>query len=82
MRNGLMQELGVSKCDLFAYETTGGSNLELPNMVISTDGEKLSLENDIYRHYDIILFITDFSATAPVTAAAKNMVSAVPPCTG
>ncbi|WP_042282564.1 hypothetical protein [Candidatus Protochlamydia sp. R18] len=39
LRNGLMQELGVSKCDLFVYETTGGSNLELPDMVISTNGE-------------------------------------------
>jgi hypothetical protein len=72
LRNGLMQELGVTKCDLFAYETTGGSNLELPDRVISTDGENLSLENAIYRHYDIILFITNFSATAPATAAAKK----------
>lgn len=72
LRNGLMQELGLTKCDFFAYETTGGSNLELPDTIISTEGKKLSLENDIYRHYDIILFITNFSATAPATAAAKH----------
>lgn len=68
----LRQELELGECDFFAFETTGGSNLELPHTVMSTDGRKLSLENDIYRHYDIILFITDYSATAPATAAAKQ----------
>lgn len=70
--NGLMQELGISKCDFFAYKTTGGSNLELPDTVFSKDGEELNLEKDIYQHYDIILFITNFSATAPATFAAKK----------
>lgn len=72
IRNKLMQEFGLKECDFFAYQTVGGSNLELPHMVISPEGKKLSLENDIYRHYDIILFITNFSATAPATAAAKQ----------
>lgn len=72
LHQGLMHEWGILACDLFAYETTGGSNLELPKRVISVEGKELSLENDIYRHYDIILFITDYSATAPATAAAKK----------
>lgn len=72
LQKGLKDELGLSECDFFAYETTGGSNLELPHTVMSPDGKKLSLEKDIYRHYDIILFITNFSATAPATAAAKQ----------
>lgn len=72
LHKGLMKELGIEACDLFAYETTGGSNLELPKTVLSPEGKKLSLENDIYRNYEIILFITNFSATAPATAAAKQ----------
>ncbi len=67
-----MEEFGLSACDFFAYESTGGSNLELPKTVISPEGTKLNLENDIYRHYDIILFITNYSATAPATAASKH----------
>lgn len=72
LEKGLKNELGLSACDFFAYETTGGSNLELPQTVVSPEGKKLNLENDIFRHYDIILFITNFSATAPATAAAKR----------
>jgi aminopeptidase len=72
IKDGLMEELGLSACDFFAYEATGGSNLELPYTVFSPEGKKLNLENDIYRIYDIILFITNFSATAPATAASKE----------
>lgn len=72
LHKGLMEELGLSACDFFAYTATGGSNLELPEIAFTSEGNKLNIENDIYRHYDIILFITDFSATAPVTAAAKK----------
>lgn len=72
IEKSLKKDLRLSACDIFAYEATGGSNLELPSTAITTDGKKVSLENDIYRHYDIILFITDFSATAPATAAAKK----------
>lgn len=72
LHNGVMEELGLDVCDFFAYSATGGSNLELPETAISPEGKKLNIENEIYRHYDIILFITDFSATAPATAAAKK----------
>lgn len=72
IKEELMKEFGLPVCDFFAYKATGGSNLELPETVISPKGKVLNLENDIYRHYDIILFITNFSATAPATAAAKK----------
>ena len=71
-KNQLIKELELDCCDFFAYKTTGGSNLELPEKVVSSKGETLRLENDIYRHYDIILYITNYSATAPATAAAKT----------
>lgn len=70
--NGGMQELKLKACDFYAYKTTGGSNLELPTTVSTVDGRKLNLEKDIYKVYDIILCITSFSATAPLTAAAKQ----------
>jgi len=36
------------------------------------DGNELSLDRDIYSNYDIILCITDWSATAPLTAKCKE----------
>lgn len=72
LRNGAMNELGLAACDLYAYQSTGGSNLELPAHAIAPNGKTVNLINDIYPSYDIILCITDFSATAPLTAAAKK----------
>lgn len=71
LKNGSMQKLGLEACDLFAYETTKGSNLELPEKAIAPDGSLHPLK-EIYSNYDIILCITSFSATAPLTAAAKK----------
>ena len=59
--------------DFFAYEITGGSNLDLPDAVFAPDGRELSLEKDIYMNFDIILCISTYSATAPLTAFAKSM---------
>lgn len=70
--NGVMQQFELSACDIFAYKTTGGSNLELPLRVTKPDGSTLSLENDIYPKYQIILCISTYSATAPLTAEAKK----------
>lgn len=72
LRRGLMQELQLAACDFFAYKFTGGSNLELPNFVTAPNGTRLRLDPDIYTAYDIILCITTYSATAPLTAAAKK----------
>jgi hypothetical protein len=72
LQEGVLAELGLEGGDLFAYETTGGSNLDLPDPAVGSDGRELSLERDIYPHYDIILCISNYSATAPLTAFAKQ----------
>src|SRR5450432_2367513 len=69
---GVMNELGLTGGDFFAYEITGGSNLDLPDAAFAPDGRALSLEKDIYPNYDLILCISTFSATAPLTAFAKQ----------
>lgn len=72
LREGLMQELGLKACDFFAYQATGGSNLELPETAVSPEGKTVSFKKDIYPNYDLILCISTFSATAPLTASAKK----------
>src|SRR5205807_9562257 len=64
--------LGLKNADLFTYKITGGSNRELPDEAFATDGRGLSLSRDIYTNYDIILCISTYSATAPLTAFAKK----------
>jgi aminopeptidase len=71
LHQGVMQELGLAATDFYAYAETGGSNLELPNQVIAPDGKRYPLE-EIYSRYNIILCIGCYSATAPLTAAAKK----------
>ena len=63
-----MAELGMTGGEMFAYEMTYGSNLDLSDPCTDKDGCILSLENDIYPEYDIILCISTYSATAPLTA--------------
>ncbi|MCC5848136.1 MAG: hypothetical protein JJU29_08580 [Verrucomicrobia bacterium] len=72
LQNGGMAKLGLSGGELFAYETTGGSNLDLPENAVGTDGKIVNLANDVYTPYDLILCISDYSATAPLTAHAKT----------
>ncbi|MBT5705510.1 MAG: hypothetical protein HOI66_04245, partial [Verrucomicrobia bacterium] len=72
LKNGVLAELGWSGGDLFAYRLTGGSNLDLPDLAVDVSGQERSFENDIYPHYDIILCISTYSATAPLTAFAKQ----------
>ncbi len=72
LRRGVLQELGLRGGDLFAYQETCGSNLDLPDVAYAPDGGRLSLERDVYPHYDIILCISTYSATAPLTAFAKH----------
>ena len=71
-RDGVMAELGMMGGGMFAYEMTYGSNLDLTDACTDKDGNVLSLETDIYPDYDIILCISTFSATAPLTAMAKK----------
>jgi len=71
-RDGVMAELGMMGGGMFAYEMTYGSNLDLTDACTDKDGNVLSLETDIYPDYDIILCISTYSATAPLTAMAKK----------
>lgn len=72
LEKGVLKKLGMKECGFFAYQETGGSNLELPQTAMAPNGKIINLQNDVYRIYDIILCITTFSATAPLTALAKK----------
>jgi hypothetical protein len=69
---GGLNELNLTGGDLFAYQITGGSNLDLPDRAVTPEGRDVSLEKEVYPKYDIILCISTFSATAPLTAFAKQ----------
>ena len=72
LQEGVMEELGMTGGEMFAYAITGGSNLDLPDLAVDAAGHELSLERDIYPNYDLILCISTYSATAPLTAFAKQ----------
>lgn len=72
LRNGALEELEMTGGEMFAYRITQGSNLDLEDDVWDVRGRKLSLDRDIYPHYDLILCVSTFSATAPLTAKARE----------
>ncbi|WAC20384.1 hypothetical protein OVA24_03200 [Luteolibacter sp. SL250] len=72
LRKGSMEKLGMKGGEMFAYKCTYGSNLDLADDVWDTAGNHLSLDRDIYPNYDIILCISTYSATAPLTAKCKE----------
>lgn len=72
LKDGGLNALGATGGEMFAYRQTGGSNLDLPDLCVDMDGRELSLENDVYPRYDIILCISTFSATAPLTEFARR----------
>ncbi len=72
LKNGVLEELGMSGGEMFAFAETGGSNLDLADECWDSEGRELSLDRDIYPNYDIILCISTFSATAPLTAKCKD----------
>ena len=69
---GVMDQLGMTGGEMFAYRCTKGSNLDLDDEVWNTKGEELSLDRDIYANYDLILCVSTYSATAPLTAKCKE----------
>ena len=71
-KNGALAEMKLEKGDIFAYQVTGGSNLDLPDEAYDPAGKQLSLSRDVYPNYDLILCISTYSATAPLTAFAKQ----------
>jgi aminopeptidase len=72
LNEGLLSKMGLGGGEIFAYKLTGGSNLDLPDEAFDPTGKQISLARDVYPHYDIILCISTFSATAPLTAFAKQ----------
>ena len=72
LHNGVMDELALKGGEMYAYKQTTGSNLDLPDECVDMEGRAFSLERDVYPNYDIILCISTFSATAPLTAFAKK----------
>ena len=68
----VLKELKLEGGDIFAYRLTGGSNLDLPAVAYTETGASVEFEKDIYPNYDLILCISTFSATAPLTASAKQ----------
>jgi len=72
LKDGGLEELGMSGGEMYAYAMTGGSNLDLSDECTDVEGRQLSLDRDIYPHYDIILCLSTFSATAPLTAKCKE----------
>jgi hypothetical protein len=72
LREGAMDALGMTGGELYAFRCTHGSNLDLDDHVWDPAGRQLSLDRDIYPNYDIILCISTFSATAPLTAKCKT----------
>jgi len=72
LHDSVLEELALEGGDMFAYTQTGGSNLDMPDLCVDMEGVEMSLEKDVYSSYDIILCISTFSATAPLTAHAKK----------
>ncbi len=72
LRNGGLKAMNYRGGEIFAYRETGGSNLDMEDACFAPDGRELSLDRDVYPHYDMILVVSTFSATAPLTAKAKQ----------
>lgn len=72
LKDGGMGTLGMSGGEMFAFPMTYGSNLDLKDECYDAEGNQLSLDRDIYPNYDIILCISTYSATAPLTAKCKE----------
>ena len=72
LKEKVLDELGMTGGEMFAYRYTYGSNLDMKDEVWDTNGQQLSLDKDIYSEYDIILCISTWSATAPLTAKCKE----------
>ncbi|MBI2424054.1 MAG: hypothetical protein HYV27_14585 [Candidatus Hydrogenedentes bacterium] len=72
LKQGGAAVLGLQGGDMFAYAKTGGSNLDLPDAAVNEHGDTVSLSRDVYPNYDIILCVSTYSATAPLTAFSKE----------
>ena len=48
LHDGVMDEMGMTGGDMFAYHVTRGSNLDMRDECWDSDGRQLSLDQDIY----------------------------------
>ena len=71
-RNGALDEMNWTGGEIYAYKETGGSNLDMKDECFDPQGNQLSLDRDIYPNYDIILTVSTYSATAPLTEKCKE----------
>ncbi|MDG2323853.1 MAG: hypothetical protein P8M08_10060 [Akkermansiaceae bacterium] len=72
LQGGVLEELGMTGGEMFAYRYTYGSNLDMADEVWDAEGKELSLDRDIYTNYDIVLCVSTWSATAPLTEKCKK----------
>ena len=68
-----LKNLPTGGVEFFAYTPTGGSNLDLPATVVDLLGRERRLAEDVLRKLDIVLYLSTYSATAPITALAKEI---------
>lgn len=71
LAGGVLGELNYRENGFYAFRETGGSNLDMEDDAWDSNGTHVSLERDVYPQFDLILAITNYSATAPLTANAK-----------
>ena len=72
LQGGVLEELRMTGGEMFAYRYTYGSNLDMADEVWDAEGKELSLDRDIYTNYDIVLCVSTWSATAPLTEKSKK----------
>jgi hypothetical protein len=71
-KEGALDTMNWTGGEIYAYKETGGSNLDMEDECYDVKGNLLSLDKDIYSKYEIILTVSTFSATAPLTAKCKQ----------
>ncbi len=72
LQDGGLEEMNYTGGEIFAYREVGGSNLDLDDDCYDPEGREFSLERDIYPNYQLVLVVSTYSATAPLTAQAKR----------
>jgi aminopeptidase len=72
LKDGGLAELGMTGGEMIAYRMTHGSNLDLEDECWDAGGRRKSLDRDVYACHDVILCLSTFSATAPLTAKCKE----------
>jgi len=66
------QAFHAEDVSFYGYAEVGGSNLDLPDLVVTPSGEELVLRDVLARH-SIVIYMGRYSATAPITALAKEI---------